>query len=79
LPERNTRVFLAPFSPKAPTLERYRRSMMLHHCGTDGAGYAPGAAAREARKSETMAFCAAVKRPYQRIDTGMSPLSRVPL
>ncbi|BAF19082.1 Os06g0220100 [Oryza sativa Japonica Group] len=35
--------------------------------------------ASERTKSVTTAFCAGVNRPYQRIDTGMSPLSTAPL
>jgi hypothetical protein len=57
--------------------------MLLHHCATDGEGDDDGAprggAERERRKSETTAFCAGVKRPYQRMETGMSPLSTAPL
>lgn len=51
--------------------------MVPHHWETEGAGDV-GAAERERRKSVTMAFCAGVKRPYQRTETGMSPLSTAP-
>jgi len=52
--------------------------MVPHHCPTDGVAAPFGAEVRDTRKSETMDLCAAVNLPYQRMDTGMSPLSTPP-
>src|SRR4051812_28858672 len=42
-------------------------------------GDTSGTVEREKRKSETMAFCASVKRTYERTKTGMSLCGTVPL
>ncbi|BAS80999.1 Os02g0756850 [Oryza sativa Japonica Group] len=67
-----------PFLPCAAALDRYSWLMVFHHCDTDGVG-AGEATVSKRRKSETTAFCAGVKRPYQTTDTGMSPRNTVPL
>uniref|UniRef100_J3LH85 Uncharacterized protein n=1 Tax=Oryza brachyantha TaxID=4533 RepID=J3LH85_ORYBR len=51
--------------------------MVPHHCPTDGVA-ALGAPVSEPRKSAMMDFCEGENLPYQRMDTGMSPLSTLP-